>query len=220
MEKYLEILEKCPLFYGIGRDVLPKMLHCLGARVDFFDKKYTVMAEGNRARYIGIVLSGGLHVSAVDYDGNRIILSEVQPSQTFCEAFAASEVSELPFSVIADEPSFVMFIECSHILHTCSNSCGFHHQLIFNLMKDIATQNIALHQRIEITSGKTTREKLLKYLNVQSRRLGSNFFVIPFDRQELADYLGVDRSGLSNEISKLRDEGLIKCERNRFELIV
>jgi CRP-like cAMP-binding protein len=87
-------------------------------------------------------------------------------------------------------------------------------------MKDIATQNITLHQRIEITSGKTTREKLLKYLNVQSRRLGSNSFVIPFDRQELADYLGVDRSGLSNEISKLRDEGLIKCERNRFELIV
>ena len=121
--------------------MLLKMLNCLGARVDFYDKKYTVMAEGNRARHIGIVLSGSLHVSALDYEGNRIILSEVLPSQTFCEAFAASEVNELPFSVIADEPSYVMLIECSHVLHTCSNACGFHHQLIFNLMKDIATQN-------------------------------------------------------------------------------
>jgi CRP-like cAMP-binding protein len=87
-------------------------------------------------------------------------------------------------------------------------------------MKDIATQNIMLHQRIEITSGKTTREKLIRYLYVQSKKATSRSFTIPFDRQELADYLGVDRSGLSNEISKLRDEGIIKSERNRFELIV
>lgn len=219
MKKYFEILRKCPLFDQIEDENLITMLGCLGARVETFDKKYTIIAEGNPAKYIGIVLSGCAQITQVDYYGNRSILSSVMPSNIFAEAFACAEVRSLPVSVIASEPCEVMLIDCGRILHTCQNSCGFHQKLIYNLMKDLASKTLALHQRIEVTSKRTTREKLMTYLMLQSKKAGNSSFNIPFDRQELADYLEVDRSGLSAEISKLRNEGIIESHRKHFELL-
>ena len=219
MKKYLKILKNCPLFDNIKETDLLKMLVCLGAKTEEFDKKYTVFSEGTPARHIGIVLSGSVQMVQVDYYGNRSILRTVTPSEIFAEAFACAEISSLPVSVIANEPSKIMFIDCSHILHTCENSCGFHQQLIYNLMKDLATKNLYFHQKIEITSKRTTREKLLTYLMMTSKALGSNSFDIPYDRQELADYLEVDRSGLSAEISKLRNEGVLEGNKKHFTLL-
>ena len=113
----------------------------------------------------------------------------------------------------------VMLIESGHILHTCENHCGFHGQLIFNLMKDLAKKTLRYHKKIEITSKRSTREKLMTYLLFEAERAGADSFEIPFDRQELADYLDVDRSGLSAEISKLRREGVLECEKSRFVLL-
>ncbi len=219
LKKFFDILKKCPLFHGINDDDMTKMLTCLGAKVEFFDKKYTVLAEGTEARYIGIVLSGKVQITQVDYYGNRSILSEIYPSEAFAEAFACAEVKSLPVSAVATEPSEIMLIECSHMLHTCSNCCSFHQQLIYNLMKDLATKTIAFHQRIEITSKRSTRDKLLTYLYLQSQKARSNTFRIPFDRQELADYLEVERSGLSAEISKLKKEGVLDCHKDTFKLL-
>ena len=219
MEKYLEILQKCPLFDGIKEKDLFRMLSCLGAKVDCFDKKCTIMQEGGPAKYIGIVLSGSAQIVQVDYYGNRSILGNIEPSGVFAEAFACAEMEKMPVSVIANEESEIMFIDSSHILHTCSNNCGFHQQLIFNLMKDLATKTLVFHQKIEITSKRSTREKLLTYLALQAKRAGSNYFTIPFDRQELADYLQVERSGLSAEISKLRAEGVLESEKRNFKLL-
>ncbi len=195
------------------------MLVCLGAKVESFDKKYTIFSEGTTAKYIGIVLSGKAQTIQIDYYGNRSILNEIGPSEVFGEAFACAGVRSIPVSVIADEPCEVMLIDCDHIMHTCSNNCGFHQQLIFNLMKDLAVKNIMFHQRIEITSKRTTREKLLAYLLIQANRAGRNSFDISFDRQELADYLEVERSGLSAEISKMKKEGIIDNQKNHFELL-
>lgn len=220
MKKYLEILKKCPLFDKIGEENLLRMLTCLGAKVDYFDKKYTVFSEGSPAKYIGIVLSGSAQIVQIDYYGNRSILSKIRPSELFAEAFACAEVASLPVSVIADEPCDVMFIDCSHILHTCENGCGFHHQLTYNLMKDLAQKSLLFHQRIEITSKRTTREKLLAYLATEAKKHNSRRFDIPFDRQELADYLEVERSGLSAEISKMKKDGLIDNTKNHFVLLV
>lgn len=219
MKKYFDILQRCPLFTGIEDDKLFRMLDCLGAKVESFDKKYTIIAEGNPAKYIGIMLSGSAQIVRIDYYGTRNILSEVVTCEVFGEAFACAEVQKIPVSVIANEPCEVMLIDCSHILHTCQNNCGFHQQLIFNLMKDLALKTIMFHQKIEITSKRSTREKLMTYLMFQAKKFGSNCFHIPFDRQELADYLEVDRSGLSAEISKLRKEGVIESDKNYFELL-
>jgi len=219
MQKYFETLSKCTLFKQINDKQLEAVLACLGARVESFDKKYTIMAEGTPAKYIGIVLSGSAQITQTDYYGNRRILGNITPSELFGEAFACAETRSLPVTVIAAEPCEIMLINCMRLLHTCSNSCDFHQQLIFNLMKDLASKSIMFHQKIEITSKRTTREKLLAYLMLQERKSGSSSFDIPFDRQELADYLEVDRSGLSAEISKLRKEGVLESKKNTFKLL-
>ncbi len=219
LKKYLEILKKCPLFDGIDNEDLIRMLGCLGAKTESFDKKYTVFAEGGVAKFIGILLSGSAHAVQIDYYGNRSILAEIKAGEVFGEAFACAETKALPVSVIANEQCEVMLIEAKHILHTCQNGCPFHHRLIYNLMKGLAEKTISFHQRIEITSRRTTREKLLAYLHFYSKKVSKKEFDIPFDRQELADYLEVERSGLSVEIGKLKKDGIIDSHKRHFVLL-
>ena len=219
MKKYLEILKKCSLFDQIDDENLLRMLNCLGAKVEFFDKKYTVIAEGNTAKYIGIMLSGSAHITKSDFYGNRSIISTIEESESFAEAFACAGMQTIPVTITAIEPCEVMFIDSGHIMHTCSNNCGFHQQLIFNLMKSIAQKSLQFQQKIDIVSKRSTREKLMTYLAIQAKKSQSNSFDIPFNRQELADYLEVDRSGLSAEISKLCNEGIISSNKNHFELM-
>ena len=219
MRKFSQILKKCPLFLGIDEDFLYKMLECLGARVVEYEKSFTVFAEGSAARHIGVVLSGAVQIEQIDYFGKRSILSKVGAGGLVLAEFACAESDYLPVSAVATEPTVVMHLSCSHILHTCSNACGFHHTLIYNLMKALATDCISYHRRIEITSKRTTREKLLAYLSSMAKETGKRSFDIPFNRQELADYLEVDRSGLSVEISKLIKEGYIEAKKRRFTLL-
>ena len=219
MKKYFNILKKCPLFFNIEEQHLLNMLQCLNARVETFDKKYTIITEGSPANYIGIVLSGSVQIMQIDYYGNRSILSRIEKGEVFAEAFACADVKSIPISVVANELSEIMLIDCNRILYTCSNNCGFHRQLIFNLMKDLAVKTLSFHQKIDITSKRTTREKLMSYLMYYAKKTNSNTFQIPFDRQELADYLEVDRSGLSAEISKLRAEGVLESNKNNFKLL-
>ncbi len=219
MKKHEEILNQCPLFADILKEDLNKTLTCLNARIESFDKKYTIITEGSPARFIGIILSGSVQFVRIDYYGNRSILGEAYEGEIFGEAFACAGIDAIPVSVIANEPCEVMLIDASHILHTCQNNCAFHRQMIFNLMKDLANKTLLFHQKIEVTSKRSTRDKLMTYLMLQAKKAGDNRFTIPFDRQELADYLEVDRSGLSAEISKLRAEGIIENEKNIFRLL-
>ena len=219
MKNYLEILKKCQLFDGIDDDELLRMLHCLGARVEIYKKKQTVMSEGSPADFIGIVLSGETQTIQFDYYGNRSIIDTIMPGEMFNEAFACAKMSSIPVSVISTKPSEIMLINCDHILHTCENNCGFHRTMIYNIMKELALKTISYHQRAEITSKRTTRYKLLAFLDLMAKKTQSRSFEIPFDRQELADYLEVERSGLSTEIGKLRREGIIDCEKNKFTLL-
>jgi len=219
MKEYFDILRKCSLFNNIKDENLISMLGCLGATVKTYGKKEIIIQEGERARYIGIVLSGAVQIIKIDYFGNRSIVSGIEPSEMFGESFACAEVPSMPINVIANEQSEVMLLDCQSVMHPCANGCEFHQQIIFNLMKIMATKNIMFHQKIEITSERTTREKLMAYLMLQAKKWNSNSFQIPFDRQELADYLQVDRSGLSAEISKMRNEGILKSHKNHFELL-
>lgn len=219
MQKYFETLRKCPLFYQIEEENLTALLGCLGAKVCSYNKKDTIIAEGEPAQYIGIVLSGSVEIIQIDYFGNRSIVSDIGASHLFGEAFACAGEKEIPVTVVANESCEIMFIDCKRAMHSCCNACTFHAKIIYNLMKDMATKNILFHQKIQITAKRSTREKLLAYLMMQAKKHGSNSFYIPFDRQALADYLEVDRSGLSAEISKLRDEGMIESKKSWFQLL-
>jgi len=219
MKNYLEVLQKCPLFNKIADQDLTALLACLGAKVKCYNKKENIVSEGDAAKYIGIVLSGAAQIVRVDYYGNRSIVAVAEPSELFGESFACAGINEIPVNVVAVEDTEIMLIDCSRLIQQCSNACEFHNQIIYNLMRVVATKNLMFHQKIEITSKRTTREKLMTYLLLQAKKSGGSCFNIPYDRQELADYLEVDRSGLSAEISKLRKEGIINSRRNHFELL-
>lgn len=219
MKKYFEVLRKCSLFNEITDEDLLTLLGCLNAKIERFDKKHTIIHEGTFAKNIGIVLSGAAQTICSDYNGNRSLVNDIRPSEIFCEEFACAEASLTPVSIISIENSEVMLIDCTKLMRPCPCACGFHQQLIFNMMKNLAQKNMTFLKKIEVISKRTTRDKLMTYLLHEAKKHGSNSFEIPFNRQELADYLEVDRSGLSVEISKLKNEGLITAEKNRFTLL-
>lgn len=219
MKKYFEVLRKCPLFNQIEDESLVRTLVCLGAKEKSYKKGDTVLTEGQEAKYFGIVLKGSVQLERVDYYGNRSILTSIEPSQLFGEAFACAGIKSLPIDVIAAEDTDIFFIDVRHIASPCDAACAFHAQLIINLLNIVAKKNLVLHQKIEITSKHSTREKLMTYLFLQEKNTGSRTFTVPYNRQELADYLGVERSGLSAEISKLRNEKVLECKRSTFTLL-
>ncbi len=218
MQKYFPVLQQCQLFSGIAENDLLAMLRCLNVTVQQYRKGQALIAEGEKPERFGIVLSGTVQLWRIDYSGNRSIMASIEPSQIFGESFVCAEVSSIPVQVVASEACEIMMIDGTRILHACGNGCAFHHQVIFNLLRIIARKNLVLHQKLEITSKRSTREKLMTYLSQQAKLHQSRTFTIPFDRQELADFLEVDRSGLSAEISKLRKEGVLESERSTFRL--
>ncbi|MCI7803770.1 MAG: Crp/Fnr family transcriptional regulator [Oscillospiraceae bacterium] len=218
MKKYMEILSKCRLFESMENENITAMLSCLGAEVKSYAKNQKIFTEGETTSHIGIMLSGTAQIVRVDFYGNRSIVTGIESPQLFGESFACTETRSIPVNVIAEKDCEVMLIDSRKILQPCCNACDFHSRMIFNLMKEIAAKNLLLNQKIEIISKRTTREKLMAYLMIQAKKHGSSF-TVPYDRQELADFLEVDRSGLSAEISKLRKENVIECKRNFFRLL-
>ena len=218
MQNDLEILRSSPPFQGIEAQNLGEMLACLNAKRIKTAKNAVIFQEGDPADCVGVVLSGALQIEKFDFYGNRRIVDRIAPAQIFGESFAFSGVKAMPVRCVAIEPSEILLLECSRIVHTCCNACAFHSQMILNLLRLIAEKNITLNQKIALLFRRTTREKLMTYLLDQAKRCGSASFTIPFDRQGLADYLGVERSALSAEIGRLRANGVLESDRSRFIL--
>lgn len=219
MDNFHSILRQCPLFDGIEMENLSAMMGCIGGRQISASKGQYISREGDSATHVGMVLSGAVRLEREDYYGNRSIVAHIGPGALFGETYACADVSSLPISVVADEDSRVLLMDCRRITRTCSHACSFHNRIIFNLLRVVAEKNLIYDQKIQVTSKRTTREKLMTYLLNQAKIQGKSTFQIPYDRQELADYLEVDRSGLSSEISKLRKEGILDSKKNEFTLI-
>lgn len=218
MKKHFNILCKSPLFAGIAETDLSSLLNCLSARSASYAKDEYILSADNLIKDVGIVLSGSVNIIKEDFWGNRAILAKIHPGEMFGEAFAFANLQKLPVSVVTSEKSEILYVDFGKITNTCSSACLFHTQLIQNILKILAHKNIMLTQKLEHIVKRTTREKLLSYLSEQAIKHGTNSFSIPFNRQELADYLSVDRSAMSNELCKLRDEGVIKFSKNQFTL--
>ncbi len=212
MQEYLALLGKSPLFYGISPQELEGMLPCLGARKINAAKHQMIFRAGDPAQWVGLVLSGSVHVIQEDYYGNRSLMALIQPPQLFGEAFACAGVSILPVTAEAAQESQILLLDCHRVLTTCDDACAFHQRLVTNLLKVVAEKNLMLTQKLSLLSKRTTREKLMAYLTGEAQRAGSPSFTLSLDRQALADYLGVDRSAMSAELSKLRRDGLLECK--------
>ncbi|MBP3656984.1 MAG: Crp/Fnr family transcriptional regulator [Clostridia bacterium] len=209
----------CPLFAGIAPEDLSGLLGCLGARRIARPKGGVILPEGSPAREVGILLSGRVQLIRTDYYGNRSIMMSISPGELFAESFACAGTVHMPASIVAAEDCEALLLDCRRILTTCSHACAFHSRIIYNLLQTVAAKNLSLHRRAMITAGRTTREKLMTYLLLQAREAGRADITVPFDRQGLADYLEVDRSGLSAEMSKLKREGVIDYYKSDFRLL-
>ena len=219
MKKYIEILKRTQLFSGVSDTEISAMLNCLQAKLLTFQKGDYVFREGERIDNITVLVKGKLLVQHDDFWGNRNIVNVIRVGEMFGEAYVAPESGSLLNDVIAEEDSAVIFFDVRRILTVCSTACRFHSMVIQNLFFAISEKNRKLVQKIGYMSKRSTRAKLLSYLSEEAKRQNSSHFTIPFTRQQLADFLCVDRSAMSNELCKMRDEGLLQFAKNQFILL-
>jgi len=218
MEKYMAVLKNVSLFRDIESENIKCLLKCLSAKTENYRAKEAIFLAGNKYEYVGIVLSGQVQIVKEDFYGNKNIVASVEKGQLFGESFACADIKIIPVSVFAVEDCEIMLIDYRKIITTCQHNCSFYSKIIFNMLRIIAKKNIMISQKIEFISKRTTKEKLLAYLSLEAEKAGSNTFSIPYNRQELADYLSVDRSAMSAELCKLRDNGIIDFNKNKFLL--
>lgn len=218
MEKYFDVLTSTSLFSGIESADLFSMLNCLSAKVITAAKGTPVFLEGTPANHVGIVLNGAVQVVRDDYYGNRSVLTVAEPGDLFAEVFACAGLDAMPVSVFAVKDSEIMLLDFKKVLTVCSHACPFHTRLVSNLLRVMAQKNLALNQKIQCMSHRTTKEKVMAYLLEQAKRHKSPQFTIPFDRQALADYLGVERSAMSAEIGKLKQADILDCKGSWFHI--
>lgn len=206
------------LFAGMSEGETAQMLACLAGRRAECSAGFFLAHEGECVRELGLLVRGRLQAAAQDIWGNTSILETVEPGQLFLETYACRPENPLPFSVSALEDSAVLFFDMNRLLHTCKSACVFHERLIQNLLFEMAGKNMRLAGHIFCLGRRSIRERLLGYLSQEAKKQRSAYFTIPFSRQQLADYLCVDRSALSKEMSRMKKEGLLDFERSRFYL--
>ncbi|MBE6901611.1 MAG: Crp/Fnr family transcriptional regulator [Ruminococcaceae bacterium] len=219
MEKYIPTLKNTRLFAGVGESEISAMLSCLQAGLRTYKKGENVLRQGEHLDNIPVLVEGKLHIQCDDYWGNRSIINVVNVGEMFGEAYAAPDSGTLMNDVLAVEDCAVIFFDVKRVVTVCPTACRFHSMVVQNLFFAISEKNRRLVRKLSHMSRRTTREKLLAYLSEEAKQHGSSEFTIPFNRQQLADYLSVDRSAMSNELCKLRDEGLIRFEKSRFVLL-
>ena len=211
-------LTNTPLFHGISENEISELLSCLGAKERKFKKDEIIFRAGSSTSEIGLVESGSVNIVVNFYWGNSNIFGHIEKGQIFAENYAAIPGKELLCDVVACEETEVLFLTMQNILTTCPRGCAFHNRIIQNMLRISAQKNLNLSSRMMHTAPKLIRERLLSYLSEQAQEHGSSHFTIPFDRQQLADYLAVDRSAMSNELAKMQKDGLITYHKSEFQL--
>lgn len=212
-------MKNCLLFKNLNEQQLKSMQACFQPMIKQYSKNELILDEYSTIHAIGIVLSGMIQLEQIDIYGNRHIVNILGANEVFLESFVCANVSKMPMQIVALQQSEIMFIDYHHLMNPCSKACSFHTQIIQNLVFILANKNLNFHLKLQIVSKKSTKDKLLAYLNMEARKQNSLKIVIPYDRKQLADYLGVDRSGLSQEISKLVKANKLKSNKHFFEIM-
>ena len=208
------------LFRELQEKDIDSLLGCLNATKRSYKKGEIILSEGSITENIGIVLSGRAMISCSDIWGNSSILSDVSPGSVFAEVYACIPGQPMLVTVSATEDTSILFMNVGRVLTTCTNACPFHAKLARNLLTVCAHKSLQLSQRIWHTSSKSIRGRLMSYFSKCAKQFGSNSFLIPYNRQQLADYLNVDRSSMCNELSKMQRDGIIEYDKNRISLKV
>lgn len=220
MKEYMTQIRQCMLFERIGDEGLLKTLNCLNVQIMPCEKGKVIFHQGDTAKYFGVVLSGCVHVTVNHSSGEQGVIGAVEAGDLFAETCVCAGEETVPSSFIAARDSVVMILDHARVITGCrNNGCLAHSMLVTNLMRSVARKNLMLAQKLSIVSQRTTRGKLMSYLETQKKQSAPGFFAIPFDRQTLADYLGVDRSAMCAELSRMKKDGLIDFRKNEFMIL-
>ncbi len=218
MSDYLNTVKNCELFADIPEDELPHLLNCLNAEIKSFSKGETVCFAGNLINSAGIVISGKIHLESNDFLGNTSIVSEFTAGRSYGENYAFAQNMQMPFNIVAKENSEILVFNIRKFTEPCIKDCSYHKILMANLVTSVATKSCELSNKISHLSKRTTREKLISYLSEQSQIQKSSLITLKFNRQELADYLSVERSAMTKELTRMKNDGLIDFDGRTFKL--
>lgn len=218
MNQNYAILHESPIFSQIAPEEISSMLDCLLAREAAYPKGTFLFHYGDTTNALGIVLRGCVHIIKEDFWGNLNLLGKCRPGDIFAESYALRPSQPLEVSILADENTTVLFLNVSRMMTVCSSACRHHNQMIQNLMSVLTEKNLQLSRKLDHITKRTTKEKLLSYLSAESVKNKSASFDIPYNRQQLADYLSVDRSAMSAELGRLKDEGVLDFHKNHFTI--
>lgn len=210
-------MKKFKIFSGIDEKETEKLLKRIGAYVKKYRKDEYILMAGQRAEAVCLVSYGSVNIIKEDIFGERHILTHMGEGSMFGESYAFSANADMQVSAVAAQDCKIIFIKAEKIIDISSPDDA-RLILLKNVIAAIAGQNIRLTGKIEHLSRRSIREKVMSYLSDESAAGSGNEIIIPYNRQELADYLAVDRSALSAELGRMRDDGLIEFERNRFTI--
>ena len=214
----IHLLAGTRLFQGIREHEIEAMLTCLSAEERTYRKDAYIYRAGDVTGRLGGVMEGAVNIIKDDVWGNRKIIENIGGGQIFGETYACLKGEPLMVDVQASERSRILFMDVNRILTTCSSSCDFHNRLIRSLMYVLAGKNLMLTKKMDIITPKSLRERVMVYLSQESVKQGCRTVTVPFNRQQMADYLSVDRSALSAELSRMQRDGVISYEKNRFTI--
>jgi len=217
MNEFLPVIQKSPLFAGTSPKEINAMLGCLGAKERGFAKGELLLDIGVAVPAIGLILEGSALILQEDFWGNRNLVAKLGPTETFAEAFACAD-APATVSVRAETDCRVLWLPVKRLMSVCSSACQHHNKVLHNLLSGLAFRNLQMAGKIIDISQRTTREKVLSYLSAQARSQGKRDFFIPFNRQQMADYLSVERTALSAELSRLKKDNIIDYRKNHFLL--
>lgn len=214
-----ELVALCPLFRGIQAEDLESLLHCLSARELKTRRGDFILSSPGTQPLIGVVLEGSVQMIIEDSFGKRSLVTVLPTGSVFGESYSCVKARSRTIAYQANESSRVLLLDYGRILHACKLVCRFHHRMIENMVELIAQKNLELVEKLEVISCVTIREKLLTYLSREAARAGESTFTVPMSRTALAEYLCVDRSAMTRELSHMREEGLLAFEKRQFTLL-
>ncbi len=215
-----EFLKKTMIFQGMDDNELTASLDFFRAYEQNFKKGSTILHAGDLTDKMGLVMEGSVTVESDDAWGNRSILSKVEAGGFFAETYAVLPKEPLLVNVIANEDCHILFLRIGSLKQLQNNMEQWMIKFVSNLLMLSMHKNLMLSSRSFHTAPKTIRGRVMAYLNSVSMQKHAREFNIPFDRQQLADYLNLERTALSKELSKMKADGLIDYYKNSFKIIV
>lgn len=214
----IEQLQKSPLFQCIQPEDLEGMLKCLNARETSFDKNEFIMSSDDTLHLIGVVLDGSVEMINEDSFGKKSILTVIDIGGVFGETYACAQEKHRTIAFQAHTRCTVLLLDYQRVLHSCTVTCIFHHRLIENMVMLIASKNLELIEKVEIISQPSVRKKILAYLMRMAQAVGKQTFTVPLSRSEMAEYLCIDRSAMTRELSRMQEEGVLVFHKREFTL--